>query len=623
MNPVNIMDRNFNFLGQIDNYTSYMPSKSWYGIGDVELHIHQSARHTEHLQKENIIYTSADKAYIILHRELDSETGNMVVKGRELKSYLSRWLIYPPAGIAYFYLNAAPETIMKTYVTATLERKGVTEIVVAPDLERGEKTSYQARYKNLADELEKLSLDSGLNWDLRLDHDAKKFVFDCYAGLDRSADQDANANAIFSVDYDNITSQKLVDSRLDFANAALVAGQGEGEWRAVEEVGETDAGLDSYETFVDARDIEYDEYLADRGRQKLAELPEKLSFDSVVDTTKNLKYGTDFNLGDMVTIANKSWGVTTDRIITEIKEIHEPAGFRLEVTFGEGLVTIQDKIKQLIDSPITEGGGGGTGLNIIGELESEEELPDEGTPGDAYLIEGDLWVWSDTGFANVGNIQGPIGPEGPQGPKGDTGEQGPKGDTGPQGETGLQGVKGDTGAQGEIGPKGDTGDTGPQGAEGPQGPRGLQGIQGEQGLTGATGLQGSQGIQGIKGDTGAKGDTGPKGDTGAQGLQGAQGLKGDTGAQGVPGAKGDTGPRGVQGEAGPQGLQGPQGPQGQPGAKGDTGAAGSDGIVTQIEGMYIFQIIDGYLHIIYSDDAADPPPYSIDVDGNLIVTIGA
>ena len=36
MNPVNIMDRNFNFLGQIDNYTSYMPSKSWYGIGDVE-----------------------------------------------------------------------------------------------------------------------------------------------------------------------------------------------------------------------------------------------------------------------------------------------------------------------------------------------------------------------------------------------------------------------------------------------------------------------------------------------------------------------------------------------------------------------------------------------------------
>ena len=101
MNPVNIMDRNFNFLGQIDNYTSYMPSKSWYGIGDVELHIHQSARHTEHLQKENIIYTSADKAYIILHRELNSETGKMVIKGRELKSYLSRWLIYPQIGRAH------------------------------------------------------------------------------------------------------------------------------------------------------------------------------------------------------------------------------------------------------------------------------------------------------------------------------------------------------------------------------------------------------------------------------------------------------------------------------------------------------------------------------------------
>ena len=157
----------------------------------------------------------------------------MVIKGRELKSYLSRWLIYPPEGKAYFDLNAAPETIMKAYVQATLARKGVTEIVVAPDLERGIKTSYQARYKNLADELEKLSLDSGLSWDLRLDHDAKRFVFDCYVGLDRSADQDVNANAIFSVDYDNITSQKLIDSKYGFANMALVAGQGEGEWRVV------------------------------------------------------------------------------------------------------------------------------------------------------------------------------------------------------------------------------------------------------------------------------------------------------------------------------------------------------------------------------------------------------
>lgn len=362
---VNIIDRDFNFLGQIDNYTSYMPKKSWHGIGDVELHLHESNPHADALQKENIIYSSPNKAYIILYREFDSVTGNLVIKGYELKSYLSRWLIYPPTGKAYYEMEAAPETIMKEYVQATLTRKGVTKIVVAPDLGRGTVTSYQARYQNLAEELEKLSLDSGLGWDITLDMDNERFLFDCFVGVDRTASQDVNTNAIFSLDYDNISEQKLIDSKLGFANTALVGGQGEGEWRVIEEVGEIEAGLDSYETFVDASDIEYDEYLADRGRQKLAEFPEVLSFDSVVDTTKNLIYEEDFNLGDNVTIQNKNWGISADRAITELKEIYEPTGFRLDVTFGEALITITDKIKQLTDAPIVEGVSGIEGWQNI------------------------------------------------------------------------------------------------------------------------------------------------------------------------------------------------------------------------------------------------------------------
>lgn len=113
----------------------------------------------------------------------------------------------------------------------------------------------------------------------------------------------------------------------------------------------------------------------------------------------------------------------------------------------------------------------GTGLNVIGSLASVSELPPTGNVGDAYLINGELHIWSPsaTAFVNTGSI------------KGEKGEQGLKGD---------KGDKGDTGARGEQGLKGDKGDIGPQG------------------------IQGIQGPQGLKGDKGDIGPQGPKGDTG-------------------------------------------------------------------------------------------------------------
>jgi len=350
-NILNIIDRDFNFLGQIDNYESFIMTKKWYSVGSFELHLHEDNNFADKLIKENIIFTNEKKAYVILHRELNSTDGKLVVKGLELKSYLGRWLVFPPAGQAYFRVNSNVETIIKEYVAATLQRKGITNIVVAPNQNRGVTTTYQSRYKNLADELEKLSLASGLGWDITLDIENKRFVFDVYEGQDRTANQDILPPAIFSIEYDNVAEQTLIDSRMNYANVAVVAGQGEGVDRAITIVGDAE-GLDSFELFVDARDIENEEDLPVRGGQKLAEVQEVFTFDSRVSTDKNLIYEEDFELGDIVTIQNKKWNVTTDRRITEVTEIYEKDGFKLDVTFGESIPTIKDMIKQATDTPM-------------------------------------------------------------------------------------------------------------------------------------------------------------------------------------------------------------------------------------------------------------------------------
>lgn len=239
---------------------------------------------------------------------------------------------------------------MKEYVQATLIRKGITNIVVAPNQTRGAKTVYQVRYKNLAEELEKLSLASGIGWEIALDLENKKFVFDIYEGKDRTINQSILPPAIFSIEYDNIAEQKLIDSKLNYANTAIVAGQGEGANREITIVG-AEQGFDSFELFVDARDLENSNDLPSRGEQRLAEMQEIFTFDSQVLTDKNLIYEEDFKLGDIVTIQNSKWNITVDRRITELTEIYEDTGFRLDVAFGETLPSIVDKIKQLVDIP--------------------------------------------------------------------------------------------------------------------------------------------------------------------------------------------------------------------------------------------------------------------------------
>lgn len=150
-----------------------------------------------------------------------------------------------------------------------------------------------------------------------------------------------------------------------------------------------------------------------------------------------------------------------------------------------------------------EKGNDGTSLNILGTKESEADLPLSAGKNDAYLIDGEMWVFDGANWNNTGKIQGPQGPQGPVGP------QGSKGDPGPQGVKGDPGEKGDTGARGitftpVVDSKGNISWSNDGGLENPQ----TVNITGPQGDTGAKGDVGPQGEKGEVGDAGPKGDKG-------------------------------------------------------------------------------------------------------------------
>lgn len=188
-------------------------------------------------------------------------------------------------------------------------------------------------------------------------------MFKILEGRNLSVNQSLLPPAIFSPEFNTLGQLSYTESELNYRNFAVVAGQGEGVERRIITVGES-SGFERYELFVDARDVseetereegvdpvprpphEIVEDLTNRGNQKLAEYEQEIYLEGQALTKSRLVYGVDYDLGDIVTLQNREWGVTLDARITEVKEIYEPGNTRVELTFGNNRPTLISKIKQ-------------------------------------------------------------------------------------------------------------------------------------------------------------------------------------------------------------------------------------------------------------------------------------
>jgi hypothetical protein len=370
MKPIRILTPSLDLLAEIDNYESLLFTRRWHEIGEFELRINRHKKHTELLQRGNLILLGAsrNKVGIIRHREIaldenGKKTENWFVKGIALKGVVAQRITVPPSGDSHDRASGAAETVIKYYVNnhiinpVDVKRK-IDMLLLASDQQRGSNISWESRFKNLADELVEISKASGLGWDVFLDLQQKKWIFDVYEGRNLTVNQTENPPVIFSPQFESLKQLSFVESDYNYKNFGYIAGQGEGADRRVVEVGEAE-GFSRIETFIDSRDIsEQDESgqalpeeqviakLQERGQQKLSEFAQEFFLEGQILTNSPFVYEKDYDLGDIVTIQNREWGVTRDARITEIKEIYEPGGFQIEATFGESRPTLVKKLKQ-------------------------------------------------------------------------------------------------------------------------------------------------------------------------------------------------------------------------------------------------------------------------------------
>ena len=98
--PLRIMSRDFQLLGEVKQYASLQITRSWHGIGMIELRINRYFKNADKLLRGRIIFPhdQTDKACVILHREIELDakgkvTENWIIRALSLKAWTGQRLI--------------------------------------------------------------------------------------------------------------------------------------------------------------------------------------------------------------------------------------------------------------------------------------------------------------------------------------------------------------------------------------------------------------------------------------------------------------------------------------------------------------------------------------------------
>lgn len=291
-----------------------------------------------------------------IERDRDAERGDLaIVSGRDYGGMLAERTCYPTAGQTHdTQTNVSPEAAMKHYVeynagpsAPAVERVPRLVVVSSQNRPAGITRTYQARYQYLATLLAEIGQPVGLGWEIRLDYPSGDLRFDVIPGVDHR--MGTTNPVIVSVDFETVLKSRWLTTDLGRKTFAIVLGQGEGTARVIRTVwlsATEPAGLERRVLVVDARDLTTTDGLDQRGRAKLAETQVPDSFEVDINLFGSFRYGVDWNLGDLVSVHDRGWGIDLDLRVVRVKGTlnerqNQPV---FEVSLGQPWPTLSSRL---------------------------------------------------------------------------------------------------------------------------------------------------------------------------------------------------------------------------------------------------------------------------------------
>ncbi|MEA4894230.1 MAG: siphovirus ReqiPepy6 Gp37-like family protein [Oscillospiraceae bacterium] len=326
---IKVFDTSISLQGIVDSYTSFNFTSKYNQKGCFTIKAPFNNTNKQLLVMDNIICAD-DKVGIIENvRCTLGETNSIIISGSDITNILSRRIVWDTVDFTGTVEDFLRKLVNDNVVTGTDRQISIIELAARRGLTQT--LSKQVSYKNLYEVINETALAFDLGVRMLFLPKQNKMQFDVYQGV--------QTDLVLSRSFDNVLTVDYIESKKDYATIAKVGGQGEGTARQFVTTG-TGTGLNRYETFVDAKEIEitdsYTANLTQKGNEVLSQKYLVQSLTATVD--KNI---CDLvSLGDKVKLLDKELNLMLDTRITEIQEIYESTGKTTNLTFGNAVPLI-------------------------------------------------------------------------------------------------------------------------------------------------------------------------------------------------------------------------------------------------------------------------------------------
>ena len=359
-------------IGICDTAKSVIWQAVYFGVGEFEIYAPATLKNRSLLKDGYFVTRTNDiNCGIIDNIEItdNPQDGMMIVaSGKFAKNILSQRIIYRFVSTysitaATLYGNVASEcwrlidencgAAAPTYRQFPKFGRGTINDLPAVIVDdNGNNARKQVTYDSLLEYTDALLQEYGYGAYVWLDNFTGELLYVMYNGADRSADNtDGNTPIIFSPDFDNLLSTEYTANTSNNRTTAIIGGQGEGLERFVTLIGDNVGGYARRELWVDKNgvaktvknesdeeitytDAEYNNILITEGKKALSEYRNIETFRGEMDLNgSRFVYGTDFTVGDIVTIENKRIGKQADCRILSATEVQDENGYNISCEY--------------------------------------------------------------------------------------------------------------------------------------------------------------------------------------------------------------------------------------------------------------------------------------------------
>lgn len=367
---------NMELLGLVEEIESLIWTRKYWVSGAFKLLVAFDRQKKELLKSGNIIMKQGDVEavyiqYVHIYKNVEGFE-EIEIQGHFLPIWVGKRVIASQlVNVEDTAQNIIGRIVDENCVATAQNRKIPRLSMGAGKVTGGNVITYTSKkYENVLDAIEGIAQSAKIGFRIVTDRATGLHMFECFKGADKTEKNNAgNPPCIFAPEFDNVLGQEFSETIQKYRNTAYIEGEKREDETYISAIfNDENTGLDRNEMFVSGSNIkqtyknetdtevtmtdtDYRQALLDRGKEKLESYPISREFASDINAHANLRYRVDFDLGDKVTIINSRWNTRIDAIITEISEIYEANGERLEIQFGEAVPSLYKQIKT-----ISEGG---------------------------------------------------------------------------------------------------------------------------------------------------------------------------------------------------------------------------------------------------------------------------